>query len=63
MEVLSYVVPAVVIAVFGFLTLTGRTLTIPKSWAQLNDRLLDMTAQWFDRLQGGRGKPDGGRST
>lgn len=63
MEILSYLIPAVIILVFGFLTLTGRTLTIPKGWAQLNDRLLEMTAQWYDRLQGGRGKQDEGPST
>ena len=63
MEVLSYLVPATIILVFGFLTLSGRTLTIPKGWARLNDRLLDMTAQWSSRLQGGRGKPDEGQST
>jgi hypothetical protein len=40
MEVLSYLVPGLLIILFGFLAVSGRALTIPKAWAQLNDRLL-----------------------
>jgi lipopolysaccharide export system permease protein len=63
MEILSYLLPAAIILVFGFLTLTGRTLTIPKTWAHLNDRLVDTIAGLFERFQGGRGKPGEGQST
>lgn len=62
MELLSYLVPATIIVVFGFLAITGRTLTIPKAWAQLNTRLLDLATMLAARLQG-RGKTGEGHST
>jgi len=62
MEIVSYVVPAGLILVFGFLTLTGRTLTIPKAWAQWNYRVMDFCTAQFARLQG-RGKTSEGHST
>lgn len=62
MEIVSYAVPAALIAVFGFLALTGRTLTIPKTWAQWNYRVADFLALQFARLQG-RGKTGEGHST
>lgn len=62
MEILSYVVPSVLILVFGFLALTGRTLTIPKAWAQLNYRVIDFCTAQFARLQG-RGNTGEGHST
>ncbi|MEM5473379.1 LptF/LptG family permease [Hoeflea sp. AS60] len=63
MEVLSYGIPALIILLFGFLTLTGRTLTIPKTWAQLNYRVVETVTGLVERLQGGRRKPDEGQST
>lgn len=51
MEVLSYGVPATLIAVFGFLALTGRTLTIPKAWARLNDRIIEAVTARAARWQ------------
>ena len=62
MEAVSYLVPAGLMLVFGYLTLTGRTLTIPKAWAQLNDRLFDAATALLSRLQGGRGKAGEGGS-
>lgn len=62
MEILSYVVPGVLILVFGFLALTGRTLTIPKAWAQLNYRVMDFFTAQIARLQG-RGRAGEGHST
>ena len=62
MELVSYLVPAAIIVVFGFLAITGRTLTIPKAWAQLNARLLESASMLFARLQG-RGKTGEGHST
>ncbi|AKI01150.1 putative permease [Hoeflea sp. IMCC20628] len=49
MEVLTYAIPAGIIVVFGFLALTGRTLTIPRAWARLNDRLIEYVRGKFDR--------------
>ncbi|MBC7279902.1 LptF/LptG family permease [Hoeflea sp.] len=51
MEYLTYAVPAAIIVVFGILALTGRTLTIPRAWARLNDRLLEATTARLKRLQ------------
>ena len=62
MEALSYLVPAAIIMAFGLLALTGRTLTIPKSWARLNDQLIEVAAALLNRIQGGRGKADKGHS-
>jgi hypothetical protein len=50
------------IVVFGFLTISGRALTIPKAWAQLNNRLFDNLSGWLERFQGNREKPGEGRS-
>jgi lipopolysaccharide export system permease protein len=41
MEILTYAIPAGIIVIFGFLALTGRTLTIPRAWARLTDRLIE----------------------
>lgn len=60
MEFLSYAIPAAIIVVFGILALTGRTLTIPKAWARLNDRLIEIAASRFKRLQSWRTASDGG---
>lgn len=57
MEAVSYLVPAGLIVVFGFLAVSGRTLTIPKAWAQLNNRLFDSLSVWIERLQRGRKRP------
>ena len=54
MEFLSYAVPVGLIVVFGFLALTGRTLTIPKAWARLNGRLYEAVTVRIDRWQNGR---------
>jgi lipopolysaccharide export system permease protein len=58
MEVLSYLVPGLLIILFGALAVTGRTLTIPKSWARLNDRLLEAVsarlARWNRTQKGGQ---------
>ena len=54
MEFLSYAVPVGLVIVFGFLALTGRTLTIPKAWARLNGRLYEAVAVRIDRWQNGR---------
>jgi len=62
MEWVSYLVPAAIILVFGFLALSGRTLTIPKAWAQLNSRLVEFVTTLFVRLQG-RDKTGEGHST
>lgn len=40
-EIASYAVPLAAIVIFGLLAATGRTLTIPKRWAQMNAFLLD----------------------
>jgi lipopolysaccharide export system permease protein len=45
------------IVVFGFLTVSGRALTIPKAWAQLNNRLFDTLSVKHERFQGNRKKP------
>jgi len=63
MEALSYLVPATIIVVFGFLTLTGKTLTIPKGWVQMNDRLIETAIALLERVKRGRGKPGEGHST
>jgi lipopolysaccharide export system permease protein len=44
LEILSYLVPALLIIVFGALAVTGRTLTVPKAWMHLTDR-------WFDAVR------------
>lgn len=62
MEAVSYLVPAGLIVVFGFLTVSGRALTIPKAWAQLNNRLFDGLSVWLERFQGNRKKPGEGSS-
>lgn len=62
MATVSYLVPAALIVMFGFLTITGRTLTIPKAWAQLNDRLAEAFTALFERFQGVRGKSGKGHS-
>ncbi|MCY0094501.1 LptF/LptG family permease [Hoeflea ulvae] len=49
METLSYAVPAAIIGIFGFLALTGRTLTIPRAWARLNDRLIEYARNRIER--------------
>ncbi|KJS20427.1 MAG: hypothetical protein VR78_01475 [Hoeflea sp. BRH_c9] len=54
MEVLTYAVPAGLILVFGFLALTGTTLTIPRAWARQNDRLIEFARVRYDRWQRGR---------
>lgn len=55
MEFLTYAIPAAVIVIFGVLALTGRTLTIPKAWARLNDRLLEATTARFRRWRSAAG--------
>ncbi|VVT18037.1 conserved membrane hypothetical protein [Hoeflea sp. EC-HK425] len=62
MEAISYLVPVSLIVVFGFLTISGRALTIPKAWAQLNNRLFDNLSGLLERFQGNREKPGEGRS-
>ncbi|MCY0146409.1 LptF/LptG family permease [Hoeflea sp. G2-23] len=53
LEILSYAVPLGLIVIFGFFALTGKSLTIPKAWARLNDRLLEaFNARWA-RWRGG----------
>jgi len=63
MELLSYMVPATIMIVFGFLALTGRTLSMPKAWARWNDHLVEMIAARLKHLQRGRGSADEGHST
>jgi lipopolysaccharide export system permease protein len=60
MEVLSYLVPALLIVVFGALAVTGRTLSVPKAWVRLIDRLFEWVSARLARLNGGR---KGGQST
>ncbi|MEQ8305871.1 MAG: LptF/LptG family permease [Hoeflea sp.] len=60
MEVLSYLVPALLIVVFGALAVTGRTLSVPKAWVRLMDRLFEWVSARLARLNGGR---KGGQST
>lgn len=55
MEILTYALPAGLILIFGILALTGTTLTIPKAWARLNDRLIEYARVRYDRWQHGRG--------
>ncbi|WP_052161461.1 LptF/LptG family permease [Hoeflea sp. BAL378] len=62
MEVLTYAVPVAMIAVFGFLALTGKTLTIPKAWARTNDRLFDYVAAQIRRRQNRPGVAGDGNS-
>lgn len=62
-EVLSYLVPAAIIVVFGYLALSGRTLTIPKAWAQLNEHLIEMASARMEQLRRGRGLSGRGKST
>ncbi|WP_422373365.1 LptF/LptG family permease [Hoeflea sp.] len=54
MEILSYLLPALLIVVFGALAVTGRTLSVPKSWMRLTDRLLDTVSARLARLNGAR---------
>lgn len=49
MELLSYAVPIILIVLFGALAATGRTLTIPKAWARLNDRLIEAVSARLSR--------------
>lgn len=62
MEFLSYAIPAGMIVLFGLLALTGRTLTIPKPWARMNDRLIEAVSARIERWQRGRGAANDGRS-
>ncbi|MDF1607220.1 LptF/LptG family permease [Hoeflea sp. YIM 152468] len=60
LEVLSYLVPVALIVGFGYLILTGRTLTIPKAWARMNEHLLEVIRARFtqmhtDRRTSGKG--------
>ncbi|MDZ7603536.1 MAG: LptF/LptG family permease [Hoeflea sp.] len=59
MEFLTYAVPAAIIVIFGFLALTGRTLTIPKPWARLSDRLVETAAARLGLRQSRRPASDG----
>ena len=54
MEVLSYALPVSAIVMFGFLAGTGRTLTLPRAWSQLNGRLYEAALARFDRFTGTR---------
>lgn len=58
MEVLSYLVPGMLIVLFGALAVTGHTLTIPKAWARLNDRIIETAsarlARWNRPQKGGQ---------
>jgi len=62
MEFLTYAVPAAIIVTFGILALSGRTLTIPKAWARLNDRLIETATARLKRLQNWRRTAGDGRS-
>jgi lipopolysaccharide export system permease protein len=59
METVSYLAPAAVILVFGFLALSGRTLTIPKAWAQWNSRVAESATAFLARLQRRTGTGEG----
>lgn len=62
MEALTYAIPAGMVVLFGALALTGKSLTIPKAWARLNERLLDAINQRFERWQKRHETADGGSS-
>ena len=62
MEIVSYVLPAAVILIFGALALSGRTLTIPKAWARLSDRIYDDVSSLIERWQRRRNASSDGHS-
>lgn len=62
MELASYLVPATLIIVFGYLALNGKALTMPKAWARLIVWCVETVVARFNRFQDRRGKPGQGHS-
>tara|TARA_R110002020_G_scaffold18931_26_gene65523 strand:- start:1032 stop:2231 length:1200 start_codon:yes stop_codon:yes gene_type:complete len=62
MEFLTYAIPVAMILIFGFLALTGKTLTIPRAWARMNDRAFDYITAQIRRRQSERSVAGDGKS-
>ena len=62
MEYLTYGIPSSLIVIFGILAMTGKTLTMPKAWARMNDSIVEFAAAQIQRWQNGRRAPKDGTS-
>lgn len=51
LEFMSYAVPGGCIVLFGLLAATGRSLSMPKAWARLNQRLYDRLSAAYEGWQ------------